>query len=490
MRNRIIKSALAAVCALALSVPALAAEGGTGYADVPENAWYADAAVYCRDRGLMSGTVPDRFSPDRPMTRGMLAVVLHRLAGSPAAGEASFPDVEPEGWCGPAAAWAREKGVLNGYAGGRFGPNDPITREQLAVAFWRFAGSPAADAADYADEADISAYARTAVDWARTTGLMSGGSDGRFAPQGGATRAHMAKVLAGYASAPRTATQVSAIDILCQPCGVAALEDGSLLVTDGYNKVIWKVTNGKSAPFAGAVTAEDVYGQPIGGYHDDTRPNSIFKDPWAIAPFLGGWAVSDPANGVVRFIRPKEEKNRTEVTDLGIKFSYPTGLAADGEGNLYVSDTLQGTVMRITPKGEITTLASKLAEPMGLCWADGQLYVAECGGNRILRIDKNRRVSTVAGSGAAGSADGTASQAQFCGPKGVAVDRDGTVYVADTDSGAVRRVRDGQVTTILTRDPRDLTKLYPAAPTGLLIQGDTLYIADTFARKLLALPLR
>ena len=159
-------------------------------------------------------------------------------------------------------------------------------------------------------------------------------------------------------------------------------------------------------------------------------------------------------------------------------------------GNLYVSDTLQGTVMRITPKGEITTLASKLAEPLGLCWADGQLYVAECGGNRILRIDKNRRVSTVAGSGAAGSADGTASQAQFCGPKGVAVDRDGTVYVADTDSGAVRRVRDGQVTTILTRDPRDLTKLYPAAPTGLLIQGDTLYIADTFARKLLALPLR
>ena len=112
------------------------------------------------------------------------------------------------------------------------------------------------------------------------------------------------------------------------------------------------------------------------------------------------------------------------------------------------------------------------------------------GGNVILRIDKNRRVSTVAGSGAAGSADGTASQAQFCGPKGVAVDRDGTVYVADTDSGAVRRVRDGQVTTILTRDPRDLTKLYPAAPTGLLIQGDTLYIADTFARKLLALPLR
>ena len=493
MKNSILKAALAMACALALTVPALAAGEGTGYDDVPENAWYAAAAVYCRDRGLMSGTSGNLFSPDRPMTRGMLAVVLHRLAGSPAAeGGASFPDVEPEGWCGPAVAWASGRGIMNGYADGRFGPGDPITREQLAAAFWRYEGSPAAQAEDFADEAAISAYAAQAVDWARSTGLVSGRTDGRFAPKDGATRAHMAKVLAGYAGAPRTATQVSAIDIMCQPCGVAAMEDGSLLVTDEYNKVIWRVRDGKSAPFAGADTVEDVYGQPVGGYHDDTRAKSIFKDPWAIAPFLGGWAVSDAENGVVRFIRPEgdSKKNRTEVTDLGIKFQRPTGLAADGEGNLYVADTLQGTVIKITPEGDVATLASRLAEPMGLCWADGQLYVAECGGNRILRIDKNRRVSTVAGSGTAGSADGTAAQAGFSGPKGVAVDRDGTVYVADTDNGTVRRVRDGQVTTILSRDPRDTQALFPASPTGLLIQDGTLYISDTFARKLLALPLR
>ena len=492
MNNSIRKAALCAVLALALVIPARAAE--TGYADVPEGAWYASAAVYCREHGLMGGTSATQFSPDRPATRGMLAAALYRLAGSPAvSGGSPFPDVAADSWCGPAAIWASQEGVMNGYADRTFGPNDPVTREQLAAAFWRAAGSPSAAAADYADEASISPYAAQAVDWARSSGLMSGQADGRFSPKGGATRAHLAKVLHNYAGRSGLTTQVSAIDIMCQPSGVAAMADGSLLVTDVYNKVIWRVVNGKSSPYAGADTVEDVYGQPVGGYHDDTYPKSIFKTPWAIAPFLGGWAISDAENGVVRFLRPEDDpganKKYTPVTDLGIKFQRPTGLAADGDGNLYVADTLQGTVQKVTPKGEITTLASRLEEPMGLCWADGQLYVAECGGNRILRLNGSK-ASVVAGSGASGSADGAAGEATFSGPKGVAVDKDGTVYVADTDNGTVRRVRDGYVTTILSRDPRDVTVLFPAGPTGLLIQGDTLYIADTFARKLLAYNLR
>lgn len=490
MKHTIGKAALCAALALALTVPAHAAE--TGYADVPENAWYASAAVYCRERGLMSGTSATQFSPDRPATRAMVAAALYRLAGSPAvSGESPFADVKTDSWCGPAVIWASQKGVMNGYANHLFGPGDPVTREQLAAAFWRAEGGPAASAADYADESSISSYAVQAVDWARSTGLMSGQADGRFSPKGGATRAHLAKVLSNYAGTPRAATQVSAMDIMCQPSGVAEMKDGSLLVTDMYNRVIWRVVNGKSSPYAGADTVEDVYGQPIGGYHDDTYPKSIFKEPWAIAPFLGGWAISDSANGVVRFLRPEEDtsKKYTRVTDLGIKFERPTGLAADGDGNLYVADTFKGTVQKITPKGEITTLASKLSEPMGLCWADGQLYVAECGGNRILRINGGK-VSVVAGSGTSGSSDGKAGEATFSGPKGVAVGTDGTVYVSDTDNGTVRRVRDSYVTTILSRDPRDVTVLFPSAPTGLLIKGDTLYVADTFARKLLALPIR
>lgn len=496
MYNRHRRAALAAACALAATLTLPVHAAGAGYSDVPEGAWYAQAVAYCQEQGLMSGTGEGQFSPDQPMTRGMLAAVLYRLEGSPApspegAGEgAPFPDVPADSWYGPAVAWASRQGIMAGYPSGRFEPGEPATREQLAAVLWRYRGSPAASAEDFADEARISPYASAAVDWARSTGLMQGQLGGLFDPASRLTRAQMAQVLVNYVSSRRL-TQVSAMDIMCQPCGIAAMEDGSLLVTDQYNKVIWRVADGKSIPFAGADTAEDPFGQPIGGYHDDTLPNSLFKNPWAIAPFLDGWAVSDPENGVIRFLRSNTDTaHGTAVTDLGIKFDHPTGLAVDEEGSLYVSETFLGTVQKITPAGRVTTLASNLSEPMGLCWADGALYAAECGGNRILRISKEGRVTVAAGSGSEGNVDGPASEAAFSGPKGVAVDADGTIYAADTDNGTVRRIRDGQVTTILSRDPSDATILYPAAPTGLLIQNGTLYISDAFARKLLAFPLR
>ena len=492
MKNTINRTALTLACAVALSVPALAAGTG-GCADVPEGAWYAEAAAYCQRHGLLGGGEAGKFLPDAPMTRGMLADALYRVAGSPAGkGDNPFPDVEAGTWYEPAVIWTNQKGYMTGFETGNFGPEMPMTREQLAAVFWRYEDCPAVPAEDYADESAISSYAAGAVDWARSTGLMSGRAGNLFAPKEGASRAHMAKVLMNYtaSSAPAAATQVSAMDVMCQPCGVAAMADGSLLVTDGYNKVIWRVADGKSIPYAGADTVEDPYGQPVGGYHDDTLPKSIFKDPWAVAPFLDGWAVSDTENNVVRFLRPAGDGKRTDVTDLGVRFNHPTGLAADNKGNLYVAETFQGAVKKVTPQGEVTTLASGLAEPMGLCWKDGILYVAESGGNRILKIDGNKNVSVVAGSGSAGSADGPAGQAGFSGPKGVAVDKDGTVYAADTDNGTIRKIQNGRVTTILSRDPRDIQALFPVSPTGLLIQGDTLYISDTFARKLLALPLR
>ena len=491
MKKHMRKTALLLAWALALTVPALAA-GDTGFEDVAGDAWYAEAAVYCRDHGLLGGGEAGKFLPDAPMTRGMLADALYRVAGSPQVkGDNPFPDVAAGAWYEPAVIWANQKGYMTGYQTGMFGPENPMTREQLAAVFWRYEDCPAASAEDYADESAVSAFAAGAVDWARSTGLMSGRAGNRFAPKEGASRAHMAKVLMNYITspAPAEATQVSAMDVLCQPRGAAAMPDGSLLVTDGYHKVIWRVAEGKSTLYAGGDSAEDPYGEPVGGYHDDALAKSLFQDPWAVAPFLGGWAVSDAENNVVRFLRPAGGGKGTEVTDLGVSFRHPTGLAADEKGNLYVSETFQGTVKRVSPQGQVITLASGLSEPMGLCWHDGVLYVAESGGNRILKIDGSKNVSPLAGSGSAGSADGPAGQASFSGPKGVAVGKNGAVYVADTDNGAVRRIQNGRVTTLLSRDPRDLKTLFPVSPTGLLVQGDTLYISDPFARKLMALPL-
>lgn len=315
-------------------------------------------------------------------------------------------------WCGPAVIWASEKGYMGGYGDGRFGPGAPVTREQLAAVLWRYSGSPDAHAENFADEADIASYAGKAVDWTRSTGVMNGMADGRFAPKNQTTRAQLAVVLANYIS-PTLLTEVSALDIMCQPCGVVAMADGSLLVTDTYNRLVWRVADGKSTICAGGDTVEDPYGQPVGGYHDAKLKESYFKLPRAIAPFLDGWAVSDAENNVVRLLRPEiiqtvngRTEERLTVSKLGVEFR-PTGLATDSRGNLCASDTLRGAVRKISPQGNVTTVASGLSEPMGLCWHEGALYVAESGANRVVKI----------------------------------------------------------------------------APAGLLVQGNTLYICDTFARK-------
>ena len=185
---------------LALSIPAFAAVEDTGFADVDANAWYADAAVYCRDNGLMSGTSGTTFSPDTAMTRSMLATVLYRLAGSPAVtGSDTFTDTADGAWYSDAVLWASQEGIISGYGNGLFGANDPVTREQIATILWRYSGSPATGAgAAFADAGDIASWAVSAVDWARANGYVNGVDGNRFDPDGTATRAQVATILMRY----------------------------------------------------------------------------------------------------------------------------------------------------------------------------------------------------------------------------------------------------------------------------------------------------
>ena len=185
---------------LALSIPAFAAVEDTGFTDVDANAWYADAAVYCRDNGLMSGTSGTTFSPDTAMTRSMLATVLYRLAGSPAVtGSDAFTDTSDGAWYSDAVLWASQEGIISGYGNGLFGANDPVTREQIATILWRYSGSPAAEAgAAFADADDIASWAVSAVDWARANGYVNGVDGNRFDPDGTATRAQVATILMRY----------------------------------------------------------------------------------------------------------------------------------------------------------------------------------------------------------------------------------------------------------------------------------------------------
>ena len=214
-RKRYLSGLLAAALALTLltggqPVWAAQAPGGedtsdmaveSAFSDVEAGAWYAGAVEYCVESGLMNGVSGDRFDPGGTMTRSMLATVLYRASGSPAAsGDAPFSDVEVDSWYGPAVLWSIQQGLFTGYGNGLFGTNDPVTREQIAVILWRYAGSPlpAGTAADFADEASINTWATQAADWAQENGVINGKDGNRFDPQGQAQRCEVATMLMRY----------------------------------------------------------------------------------------------------------------------------------------------------------------------------------------------------------------------------------------------------------------------------------------------------
>lgn len=202
-----IRSSLTAVAAIGvlcigMMMPAHAAAGQTNFADVPENAWYRDAVSYCVEHDLMSGTGEKTFSPDADMSRAMLATVLYHMAGNPQvdAGGQPFPDVAQGSWYFNAASWAKATGVISGYGDGTFGPDDPITREQLATVLYHMAGSPKNEngGRPFADQGVISDWALEAVMWAQSAGIISGRADGTFDPTASASRAEGASVLSAF----------------------------------------------------------------------------------------------------------------------------------------------------------------------------------------------------------------------------------------------------------------------------------------------------
>ena len=175
------------------------------FTDVPEGAWYEDAAAYVYKHGLMAGTSATTFAPDVTTSRAMIATILWRMAGSPVVNYAmNYTDVAQGQWCSEAIRWATSEGVVTGYGNGLFGTNDPITREQLATMLWRYAQTEGYDVSigedtnilSYTDVAALSEYAIPAMQWAVGAGIINGTGDGStLTPQGQATRAQAAVML-------------------------------------------------------------------------------------------------------------------------------------------------------------------------------------------------------------------------------------------------------------------------------------------------------
>ena len=178
---------------------------GTGvnpFTDISEKDWFYGDVMFVYENGLMLGTSKTLFSPHGTAMRGMMETILWRMEGSPVPkGKNSFTDVEAGKWYADAITWTAENGIFAGYSKDKFGPDDPITREQLAAIFYRYADykgydlTVKGDLDKFKDADKITDYAKTAMQWAVGSGLVKGKSGNLLDPQGTATRAEIAAML-------------------------------------------------------------------------------------------------------------------------------------------------------------------------------------------------------------------------------------------------------------------------------------------------------
>ena len=174
------------------------------FTDVKTGDWFYDAVSYVYTEGLMTGTGTYTFSPSAPTSRAMLVTILWRLQGEPYVSGSSFSDVKSSAYYYDAVRWAARYGIVEGYEGNVFKPDDAITREQFAAILYRYAEyckystSASTNLSAYKDNAKVSSWAGTAMKWAVAKGLFEGDNLGNLDPQGQTTRAAAAKLLMAF----------------------------------------------------------------------------------------------------------------------------------------------------------------------------------------------------------------------------------------------------------------------------------------------------
>ena len=176
------------------------------FKDVKKDDWFYKAVDYVYKKELMNGTGKNEFSPNISTTRGMIVTILYRLEGSPEVANSTFTDVASTEYYAKAVAWGEANGIVKGYGEGIFGPNDIITREQLAAIMYRYSNYKKYDVSagedtnilSYNDISELSEYAVSSMQWACGESLVSGIGNNLLAPRGNATRAQVAMILMRY----------------------------------------------------------------------------------------------------------------------------------------------------------------------------------------------------------------------------------------------------------------------------------------------------
>jgi len=170
------------------------------FTDVFESDWFYDGVAYVAQNGLMQGVGGGKFNPSGTTTRGMIVTILYRLEGEPTVSQSTFTDVATGQWYTDAVAWAAANKIVEGYGNNTFGPNDDITREQMATILYRYAVYQGYDVrglanlSGYTDVGTVSDWALTAMRWANSEGLITGRTTTTLVPKDNAIRAEAATI--------------------------------------------------------------------------------------------------------------------------------------------------------------------------------------------------------------------------------------------------------------------------------------------------------
>lgn len=277
------------------------------------------------------------------------------------------------------------------------------------------------------------------------------------------------------------------------PTGVTVDGAGFVFVADTSNQTIRKISP------EGVVTTLAGSAGELGSV-DGTGSAARFRSPAGIvADGSGNLFVADTFNQAIRKITPSGVVTTlagsflmvgsSDGTGAAARFRYPTGITVDHNGDLFVADEENFTVRKVTQGGAVSTVAglagstgatdgqgggARFELPAGMAAAEGMLFVADKGNHTIRRIAPGNIVSTFGGlAGAEGTADGSGNAARFSGPAGMAVDKNGTVYVAQKTALGVRRITaQGQVTTLISEEMSNTTEFTAVDSAGTVYDSD------------------
>lgn len=204
------KTILAKTCAFALAaaivgsvVPIWQVSATPVFEDVPSTMWCYQSVIDAVNGGYMSGYGGGKFGPNDAVTRAQIAQVLYNKFGKDSGTDTGFTDVSADMWCAKAVTWAVKNGIMSGYGGGKFGPNDKLTRQQLVTILYNQAGKPAVsgDLNKYTDKGSVAGYATNGFLWATANKIVNGTSATTLSPSGTATRGQVATIILNYVKA-------------------------------------------------------------------------------------------------------------------------------------------------------------------------------------------------------------------------------------------------------------------------------------------------